>query len=218
MVTLKDAYGSALQKAFQDAANDAGLVTDSVAFSFSADLNGDEIENAIDHLKKTEFRLFYVICFENHLKPIIQTALKHGIIGPEYLWIFPGFERTAVEPLISGDPVMARATLGMGVMGVEGGVRKEPVLPKVGLVAPLEDNPTTGYEKFRTAWRKARAHAPFVKFLQSKLPASLESIEGFEREAPFGNEPGSFRPMLYDAVIGMALAMCRAGRFLFLSV
>ena len=218
LVTLKDAYGSALQKAFQDAANDAGLVTDSVAFSFSADLNGDEIENAIDHLKKTEFRLFYVICFENHLKPIIQTALKHGIIGPEYLWIFPGFERTAVEPLISGDPVMARATLGMGVMGVEGGVRKEPVLPKVGLVAPLEDNPTTGYEKFRTAWRKARAHAPFVKFLQSKLPASLESIEGFEREAPFGNEPGSFRPMLYDAVIGMALAMCRAGRFLFLFV
>jgi hypothetical protein len=91
-----------LQKAFQDAANDAGLITDSVAFSFSADLSGDEIKNAIDHLKKTQFRLFYVICFDNHLKPIIQTALENGIIGADYLWIFPGFEPTAVEPLISG--------------------------------------------------------------------------------------------------------------------
>ncbi|CAB9520190.1 acid type B receptor subunit 2 [Seminavis robusta] len=208
---VTDAYGSALQKAFQDAANDAGMVTDSVAFSFSADLNGDEIENAIDHLKHTEFRLFYVICFENHLRPIVKTALEHGIIGPDYLWIFPGFERTAVEPLISGDTMMAKATLGMGLLNVEGGVRKEPIIPKLGLVAPLEDVPETGYEKFRTAWRKARAHSTFVEFLQAKLPNSLETIEGFDREAPFSNEPGSFRPMLYDAVMGMALAMCRAG-------
>lgn len=182
-----------------------------MAFSFSADLNGEEIENAIDHLQKTQFRQFYVICFENHLKSIVTTALKYEIIGPDYLWIFPGFERTAVEPLISGDPIMAKATLGMGVMNVEGGVRKEPVLPKVGLVAPLEANPVTGYEKFRTAWREAREHPPFVEFLQSKLPESMEAMEDFDREAPFSNEPGSFRPMLYDAVIGMALAMCRAG-------
>lgn len=208
---VTDAYGSALQKAFQDAANDAGLITDSVAFSFSADLNGDEIENAIDHLQKTQFRQFYVICFENHLKPIIKMAMEYDIIGPDYLWIFPGFERTAVEPLISGDPIMARATLGMGVMNVEGGVRKEPVLPKVGLVAPLEENPVTGYEKFRKAWRMAQADENFVEFLRSKLPMSLESIEGFDRELAISNEPGSFRPMLYDAVMGMALSMCRAG-------
>lgn len=208
---VTDAYGSALQKAFQDAANDAGMITDSVAFSFSADLNGDEIENAIEHLRETQFRLFYVICFENHLKPIVEMAQKYGIIGPEYLWIFPGFERTAVEPLISGDPLIAKATLGMGVLNVEGGVRREPIIPKFGLVAPLEDDPITGYEKFRTAWRKARAHAPFVNFLQSKLPATLDAMEGFDREAPFSNEPGSFRPMLYDAVTAMALAMCQAG-------
>jgi Receptor family ligand binding region/7 transmembrane sweet-taste receptor of 3 GCPR len=201
-----------LQKAFQDAANDAGMVTDSVAFSFSSDTNAQEIVNAIDHLKKTQFRLFYVICFENHLKPIIQTALDYKIIGPDYLWIFPGFERAAVEPLISGDPILATATIGMGLLSVEGGVRAEPIVPKLGLVAPLNDNPQTGYEKFRTAWRKSRAHAPFVEYVQSKLPASLDDgIEGFDRKAQFSNEPGSFRPLLYDAVIGMALAMCRAG-------
>jgi Receptor family ligand binding region/7 transmembrane sweet-taste receptor of 3 GCPR len=201
-----------LQKAFQDAANDVGMVTDSVAFSFSTDTNAHEIVNAIDHLKKTQFRIFYVICFENHLKAIIQTALEYEIIGPDYLWIFPGFERATVEPLISGDPIMATATLGMGLMSVEGGVRGEPIVPKLGLVAPLDDNPQTGYEKFRTAWRKARAHAPFVEYIQSKLPISLEDdIEGFDRKAPLSNEPGSFRPLLYDAVIGMALAMCRAG-------
>ena len=162
-------------------------------------------------MQKSQFRQFYVICFENHLKPIVTTALKYNIIGPDYLWIFPGFERTAVEPLISGDPIMAKATLGMGVMNVEGGVRKEPVLPNIGLVSPLEANPVTGYEKFRTAWREARENPTFVDFLRSKLPESLEAAIGFDREAPFSSEPGSFRPMLYDAVIGMALAMCRAG-------
>jgi len=106
---------------------------------------------------------------------------------------------------------MVKATVGMGTINLEGGVRPEPVLPKVGLVAPLEDNPVTGYEKFRTAWRKARAHASFLKFLQFKLPSTLESMEGFDRQAPFSNEPGSFRSFLYDAVIGVALAMCRAG-------
>jgi hypothetical protein len=110
------------------------------------------------------------------------------------------------------DPLLAEATPGIGIMNVEGGVRKEPIIPKLGVVAPLEDNPDTGYERFRTAWRKARAHAPFVEFVQSKLPASLEEIEGFDRGAHFSNEPGSFRPMLYDAVTGMALAMCRAGQ------
>ena len=209
---LQDSYGSALQKAFQDAANDANLVTDSVAFSFSADMNGEEVDNAIGHLKKTQFRLFYVICFDNHLRSIIETALKYDIIGPDYLWIFPGFEPTSVEPIISGDPALSTATLGIGLLSLEGGVRKEPVIPDLGVVAPLEDKPQTGYEKFRTAWRKARAHAPFVEFVQSKLPSSLETIEGFDRKTPFSNEPGSFRPFLYDAVTGMALAMCRAGK------
>mgnify|MGYP003873568191 CR=1 FL=1 len=82
---VEDAYGSALQKAFQDEANQRGVVTDSVAFSFSADLNGDEIENAIQHLKETEFRQFYVICFEIHLKPIIQRAIDYAIIGPAFV-------------------------------------------------------------------------------------------------------------------------------------
>ena len=86
---------------------------------------------------------------------------------------------------------------------------KARIVPNLGLVAPLEDNPVNGYEKFRTAWRKARAHAPFVDFLRSKLPATLDTVAGFDRELPFSNEPGSFRPMLYDAVTGMALAMCR---------
>ena len=85
-----------------------------------------------------------MICFENHLKAIVTTALKYNIIGPDYLWIFPGFERTAVEPLISGDPIMAKATLGMGGMNVEGGVRKETVLPNIGLVSPLDANRVTG--------------------------------------------------------------------------
>ena len=209
---MKDSYGSSLQKAFQDAANDAGLVTSSVAFSFSANQGKRfEIENAIVQMKKTQFRIFFVICFEDHLEPIIKTALDYDIIGKNFSWILTGMERSAVEPILSGRPIMARAAVGMGFVNAEGDVRKEPVLPQKGLQAPLEDFPETGYEKFRTFWRTSRADPDFLRFVQSKLPVSLNSMVDFDRTVPWSKEPGSFRPMLYDAVIGMALAMCRAG-------
>ena len=81
-----------MQKAFQDAATEAKITTDSVAFSFAADLDGSEIATAVKNLKDTEFRLFYVIAFEQHYNPIMTAAANEGIVGDDYLWIFDGFD------------------------------------------------------------------------------------------------------------------------------
>ena len=99
---VTDAFGSALQKAFQDAASEADIVTDSVAFSYSADPNGTEIRNAVTSLAQTNFRFFYVIAFENHYASIMKSAHEQKLIGDDFLWIFDGldsatFHREAVH-------------------------------------------------------------------------------------------------------------------------
>lgn len=94
---VTDAFGSALQKAFQDAASEEGIITDSVAFSYSADPDGDEIKNAVESLAKTQFRLIYVIAFEVHYDSIMTSAYELGLTGDEYLWIFNGIDIAAFQ-------------------------------------------------------------------------------------------------------------------------
>jgi hypothetical protein len=89
---VTDAFGSALQKAFQDAASQYGITTDSVAFSYSADPNGVEIRNAVASLKNTQFNLFFVIAFEPHYEPIMKAAYEQNLIGDDKLWLFDGFD------------------------------------------------------------------------------------------------------------------------------
>ncbi|KAI2493752.1 G-protein coupled GABA receptor [Fragilaria crotonensis] len=111
---VTDAFGSALQKAFQDAASEASIVTDSVAFSYSADLSGDEIPNAVASLKGTQFRHLLIISFELHYDTIMTAAYDQGLVGDDYLWIFDGmdyitFHRNLTYP--EGSP-LAKATSG----------------------------------------------------------------------------------------------------------
>ena len=55
-------------------------------------MDGPEIATAVKNLKDTEFKLFYVIAFEQHYKPIMTAAANEGIVGDDYLWIFDGFD------------------------------------------------------------------------------------------------------------------------------
>lgn len=90
---VTDAYGSALQKAFQDAAAEANITTTSVAFSFSASADGVEIPNAVKSLKGSEYRYFYAICFDSHYDPIMTAAANEEITGKDFLWVFPGLDK-----------------------------------------------------------------------------------------------------------------------------
>jgi hypothetical protein len=92
---VTDAFGSSLQKAFQDAAAEAGIVTSSVAFPYSADVN--EIASAVDSIVITQFRYIYAISFEQHYDPIMMAASKREITGGEYLWVFPGLDKAQFQ-------------------------------------------------------------------------------------------------------------------------
>jgi len=100
---VTDAYGSALQKAFQDAAADSEITTASVAFSYSASPDGVEIPNAVASLAGTKLRYIYAICFDSHYDPIMTAAYKQKLTGKDFLWVFPGldkggFQNNAVYP------------------------------------------------------------------------------------------------------------------------
>jgi hypothetical protein len=94
---VTDAFGSSLQKAFQDAAAEVGIVTLSVAFSYSANVNGDEIPSAVNSIANTKFRYIYAISFEQHYDPIMTAAYQSGLTGGDYLWVFPGFDKTQFQ-------------------------------------------------------------------------------------------------------------------------
>lgn len=90
---VTDAYGSALQKAFQDAAAEEDIITASVAFSYSASADGVEIPNAVASLKGTQFRYIYAICFDSHYNPIMTAAYEEKLTGKDFLWAFPGLDK-----------------------------------------------------------------------------------------------------------------------------
>jgi ABC-type branched-subunit amino acid transport system substrate-binding protein len=90
---VTDSFGSSLQNAFQGAAAEANITTSSVAFSYSAKENTDEIPSAIDSIASTQFRYIFAISFEQHYDPIMMAAYKKGLTGGDYVWIFPGLDK-----------------------------------------------------------------------------------------------------------------------------
>ena len=107
---------------------------------------------------------------------------------------------------------MAAATPGVGLIQFAGGVSPEPYLPGEERLPPLNENPVTGFEKFRTAWREALNDEHMVAYFRSKLPTSLEEFysDSFDRNEPFSVEPSIHSPFIYDAVMGLGVAICRA--------
>ncbi len=76
-------------------------MTSSVALSFGASPDGPEFPNAVAELQSTLYRTFYVICTESQFIPIMKAAIDHGIVGKDYLWIFPGFELLSIFDILS---------------------------------------------------------------------------------------------------------------------
>jgi len=211
---VTDAYGSALQKAFQDAASEENIITDSVAFSYSADLNSNEIRNAVTSLKNTDFRFFYVIAFEAHYAPIMTAAYEEGLVGDDFFWLFNGldaavFHRDAVfEP---GSP-LAEATNGVGLLTVNGGLHTEIRYPNQESVPEPKDDPQSSYEKFRTAWRDTISDPTLEAYFRSRIPPSVTQRHDFDPGFEFGLEATAYTPFLYDAITSVGLSYCRAAR------
>lgn len=93
---------------------------------------------------------------------------------------------------------------------MSGGVRPEIIYPDRVNDRPLQVNPVTGFERFRTTWRNAVANDTFVSYARSKMPSSLNLLSRDYPELKFSDEPTGYGPLIYDAVTGIALSYCRA--------
>jgi 7 transmembrane sweet-taste receptor of 3 GCPR len=93
---------------------------------------------------------------------------------------------------------------------VSGGLRPEINYPNVETVPPLQENPTTSYEKFRVVWRTFVEDPTFEKYARSRMPTSLKDMKGYDPKYTFSKESSGYSPFLYDAITGLGLALCRA--------
>lgn len=95
---VRDAYGAALQKAFQDVADEHGIQTQSIPFPYD---NPNDIPAAIEQLKDTAFRYFFVICFASHVPYIVEAAEKSGLLGDNTFWLFQGPDSASFQRQLS---------------------------------------------------------------------------------------------------------------------
>jgi 7 transmembrane sweet-taste receptor of 3 GCPR len=110
-----------------------------------------------------------------------------------------------------GSP-LSRAMHGVGLIQMQGTISQERfVIGREQELPMFDENSTQGSDRFRVSWRDALQDADFVKFVQSKLPVSLEEATGFDRSENFTGNPHGFLNFNYDAVTALGLAMCRAG-------
>jgi hypothetical protein len=78
-----------LQKAFQEGSTDAGIVTESIAFSRT--LSQIDAKSVFESLKRSQYRHVYAICYVDQLDILLSAASDVGVIGADYLYIFPSF-------------------------------------------------------------------------------------------------------------------------------
>jgi hypothetical protein len=103
VLPYQDAYGSALQKAFQDAATKANMTTDSIAFTY--DIQATDIQGIVNAMEQNQYRHVYAILNENHVLPIMSALANNSMVGPDYLYIFPGIDVFALqENFATGTP------------------------------------------------------------------------------------------------------------------
>jgi hypothetical protein len=113
--------------------------------------------------------------------------------------------------LLAGS-LLAKAYDGLGIIQMAGGVTTEPIINGEAAVSPPDESATTGFEKFRLSWAEALQDPEFSEYVRLRLPDSLSVLSSFDRNATFANDPGAFRPFLYDAVTSFGLSMCQAGQ------
>lgn len=118
--------------------------------------------------------------------------------------------RFVVSSTSIGD-ALASVTQGIALLTPTGGFLPEISYPDKEVEYPLEDPPTSGFQKLRTAYREALADPVFVAYLREKLPPSLKNVSGFDPDAAFGVEPSTWSALNYDAVTALGLSMCQAG-------
>jgi hypothetical protein len=72
----------------------------------------------------------------------------------------------------------------------------------------ISDDPTTGFERFRFAWKYALQDTEFRQYVQSKLPESFEGMTDVDADNFFIQDPIGLHAFVYDTVTAFGISMC----------
>lgn len=207
---MTDSFGSALQKAFAEAAADFGIKASS--FPLPAQVDETSAMSTMRQLREAGYRHIYAIAYEPQMPIILEAAASFGLLTEDYFWMIPGldlevfrqtrYSATVYEGLDGAAIVTMQASVTADTLYVGQEVSADESLTH------LEETPA--HAAFRQLWKEKLVDTEFRNYVQSKLPSSLVGLAG-SNQVSFSAEPIAFRPFLYDAVMSLAVAMCRTG-------
>jgi 7 transmembrane sweet-taste receptor of 3 GCPR len=128
------------------------------------------------------------------------------LITPNFL--FTNVVHTHSLHSFSGS-VVNKAVQGIGIIQMSAGITSDPVTQGKVAVPTISDNPTTGFERFRLAWKYALQDIGFGQYVQSKLPKSFAEMTDFDVANYFIQDPIGLHAFIYDTITAFGVSMCR---------
>lgn len=194
---VDDAYGNAFAKGINLAAQQVpNLQVETVDISYSP--SDEEVLEAINKLKNTQYTYFFGILFSEDIDRIMTEAFNQGIAGDGiHQWLFSDGLGSYIgsKQFEEGSP-LAKAFRGTGVLSAVGGI------PGI-----------ESYDKLVSSLQQLN-NEDDVAYLESLLPSDY--IDGkvvnhtvVTRGKDFLTTPGLVAPFLYDAVVLIGMAACR---------
>jgi 7 transmembrane sweet-taste receptor of 3 GCPR len=107
------------------------------------------------------------------------------------------------------DSSLSKVIQGIGFIGMSAGITSERVTQGKVATPTVNENPTTGFERFRLAWKSALQDNAFRQYAQTKLPESFAGMSDIDTDNYFIQDPGGLHAFMYDTVTTFGVAMCR---------
>jgi 7 transmembrane sweet-taste receptor of 3 GCPR/Receptor family ligand binding region len=210
------------------------IVTESIAFS--RQITKPEAESVFESLKRLQYYHVYAICYPEQLELLLSVGFELNVIGPEYLYIFPGVDVYSLQQnfriadgknhgflffylltpqsyitllITPKGSSFSKAIQGIGLIQISGGVTIDHVTQGKEATPIFNENPITGYDRFRLSWRNSLQDTEFQTYVRSKLPNSIAEINNLTIDDFFVQEPIGVHAFLYDAVTAFGVSMCR---------
>jgi len=193
---VDDAYGNAFAKGINLAAQQVNLQVETIDISYSP--SDEEVSEAINKLKNTQYTYFFGILFSEDIDRIMTEAFNQGIAGDGiHQWLYSdGLGNYIGSKQFEVGSPLAKAFRGTSVLSAVGGI------PGI-----------ESYDKLVSSLQQLN-NDDDVAYLESLLPSDY--IDGkvvnhtvVTRGADFLSTPGLVAPFLYDAVVLIGMAACR---------
>jgi 7 transmembrane sweet-taste receptor of 3 GCPR len=102
----------------------------------------------------------------------------------------------------------SKAIQGIGLIQMSAGVSANRLTQGIWDASSFQENPATGFERFRLSWNRSLEDALFQQYVQSKLPESFTANATISGESYFLRDPISAHAFLYDSVTAFGVSMC----------